>query len=34
MAAINNDKNAHPELRNIIDTVYSTSGLDTFDDAS
>lgn len=34
MAAINNDKNAHPELRKIIDTVYSTSGLDTFDDAS
>ena len=34
MAAINNDKNAHPELRKIIDTVYSTSGLDTFDNAS
>lgn len=34
MAAINNDANAHPELRKILDDVYSTSGLDKFDAAS
>lgn len=34
MAAINNDTNAHPELRKILDDVYSTSGLDKFDAAS